>query len=85
MSQQSTICGERIVARHAGAASETASSLDRLLRRALLALGEAGQTDCACRLAAEAWSALRHERPRDAERYSGLLHFLTASKRRLDQ
>jgi hypothetical protein len=56
--------------------------LDGLLRRALIALSEAGETDRACRLAAEAWSVLRHDLPREAERYTGLLHRLTATHHR---
>lgn len=60
--------------------SEMLRSLDGLLRRALIALGEAGERDHACRLAAEAWSLLRHDLPREAERYTGLLHRLTATR-----
>jgi hypothetical protein len=62
--------------------AEALAKLDDLLRKALLALGSAGQTDLACRLAAEAWNLLRREMPREAERYSGLLHRLTATKHR---
>ena len=51
--------------------------LNRLLIRALKALGDAGETDAACRLAAEAWAALRNERPDEAERLNGALHYLT--------
>lgn len=54
--------------------------LSRLLQRALLALAKAGQTDQACRLAAEAWSMLRQATPLEAERYNALLHRLTAPK-----
>lgn len=61
-------------------AHERLMKLDALLRHALLALGAAGQTDLACRIAAAAWSLLRQEMPRDAERYTGLLHRLTATK-----
>ncbi|MGH7089076.1 MAG: hypothetical protein ACREFQ_09270, partial [Stellaceae bacterium] len=59
---------------------ELLGRLDTLLRRALIALAKAGESDGACRLAAEAWSALRHERPHEAERYTGLLHRLTATE-----
>lgn len=51
--------------------------LNRLLIRALKALGGEGQTDLACRIAAEAWSALRQERPDEAAKLNGVLHFLT--------
>ncbi|MGH7073583.1 MAG: hypothetical protein ACREFD_05195 [Stellaceae bacterium] len=62
--------------------AERLSTLDGLLRQALLALGAAGETDRACPIAAAAWSSLRHEMPREAERYNGLLHRLTATKHR---
>ena len=52
-------------------------ALNRLLIRALKALGDAGETDAACRLAAEAWAALRKEWPDEAERLNGALHYLT--------
>src|SRR5690348_17869127 len=51
--------------------------LNRLLIRALKALGDAGESETACRLAAEAWAALRKERPSEAERLNGALHYLT--------
>ena len=60
--------------------SEALLRLDGLLRRALIALGRAGEADCACRLAAEAWSALRRDRAEEAERYTALLHRLTAAE-----
>jgi hypothetical protein len=50
--------------------------LTRLLARALRALGEAGHPVRASRLAAAGWALLRHERPGDAERLTGLLHYL---------
>jgi hypothetical protein len=59
---------------------EALARLDGLLRRALIALGHVGESDCACRLAAEAWSVLRRDRPGEAERYTALLHRLTATK-----
>src|SRR5512146_311860 len=52
-------------------------ALNRLLIRALKALGDAGESETACRLAAEAWAALRKERPGEAERLNGALHYLT--------
>lgn len=51
--------------------------LNRLLIRALKALGDQGQTDLACRIAAEAWSALRREHPEEAAKLNGVLHVLT--------
>ncbi len=52
-------------------------ALNRLLIRAVKALGDAGQADRACRIAAEAWAALRNEQPDEAERLNGALHYLT--------
>jgi hypothetical protein len=51
-------------------------ALTRLLARALRALGEAGRPVHASRLAADGWAVLRHEHPGDAERLTGLLHYL---------
>ncbi len=51
--------------------------LNRLLIQAVKALGDEGQTDRACRIAAEAWAALRKEWPEEAERLNGALHYLT--------
>lgn len=56
------------------------SALGRLTARALRMLGDAGEKEKACELAAEAWSALRREHPKEAERMNGVLHYLTASK-----
>lgn len=47
-----------------------------VLLKALRELGKAGRPDAASRLAASAWSALRHEHPREAERLNGLMHWL---------
>lgn len=52
-------------------------ALNRLLIRSVKALGDVGQTDLACRIAAEAWAALRNEQPDEAERLNGVLHYLT--------
>lgn len=59
----------------------TLASLNHCLLRVLLLLGEAGapQRDQACRIAAAAWSELRHTYPREAERLNGVLHALTQS------
>jgi len=49
----------------------------RLLDRALRELGDAGETERACRLAAEAYAALEKSNPELAERFTGTLHHLT--------
>ena len=54
----------------------TVSELVRVLSRALRALGNNGHADAASQFAAQAWVLLRHEHPVDAERLSGLLHYL---------
>lgn len=51
--------------------------LNRLFIRALRMLGEAGEEEAACRLAAEGWSLLRHDYPDEAYRLNGTLHYLT--------
>ncbi len=43
---------------------------------ALRALRDAGQEELACRLAARAWSTLRHTHPAEARRLERLLHAL---------
>ncbi len=59
-------------------------AVNRLLVRALIALGESGESQrhTACTLAAAAWSTLRHTQPREAERFNGALHRLTRSRHR---
>jgi len=52
-------------------------SLARLFDRALRALGDAGEEDAACRLAAEGWWLLREPSPRSARRLNATLHRLT--------
>ena len=63
------------------APDQALQALNRHFLRALLALGETGkaQRDQACRIAAAAWSELRHAHPREAERLNGVLHALTQS------
>lgn len=56
------------------------AELNRIFVRTLRMLGDAGERDPACRLAAEGWSRLRHHHPREAERLNGVLHYLTHSK-----
>ncbi len=51
--------------------------LGRLLDRAVRALGEAGESDAACRLAAEGWWLVREPAPRAARRLNATLHYLT--------
>ena len=72
--------GSALQAEASAGMPESLARLDGLLRRALIALGHAGERDCACRLAAEAWSVLRRDRLGEAERYTALLHHLTAAK-----
>lgn len=52
--------------------------LNRLFMQALLRMGDAGEIDTACRLAAQGWSLLRHDRPKEAERLNGVMHNLTS-------
>lgn len=51
--------------------------LTKVLARSLRALGEAGRPSQASTLAATAWASLHRERPGDAERLNGLLHYLS--------
>jgi|GEM_PF-5727812 len=51
--------------------------LARLLDKALRELGDAGQTERACRLAAQAFAILERQDPELAERFTGTLHHLT--------
>lgn len=57
------------------------AALNRLFMQALLQVGDSGDTDAACRLAAQGWSLLRHEWPREAERLNGVMHSLTGPRR----
>jgi len=59
------------------------ASLNRLFAQALLGMGDAGEIDAACRLAAQAWSLLRHDHPKEAKRLNDLMHNLTNPKRRV--
>jgi hypothetical protein len=56
------------------------ASLNHLFMQALLRMGDAGEIDAACRLAAQGWSLLRHDRPKEAERLNGVMHNLTGSR-----
>ena len=51
--------------------------LARLLDKALRELGDAGRTERACRLAAQAFAVLEKSDPVTAERFTGTLHHLT--------
>ncbi|MHB1576859.1 MAG: hypothetical protein ACYCX9_10200 [Candidatus Dormibacteria bacterium] len=51
--------------------------LARLLDKALRELGDAGRTELACRLAAQAFAVLEKSDPGLAERFTGTLHHLT--------
>ncbi len=51
---------------------QLAGALVTALRR----LGEAGEPVAASRIAATAWSAVRHDEPRIAERLNGVMHHL---------
>ena len=55
--------------------------LNRLFIQALFRIGDAGEIDAACRLAAQGWSLLRHDRPKEAERLNGVMHSLTSPRR----
>jgi uncharacterized protein (DUF2249 family) len=54
--------------------------LARLFDRAVRALGDAGEPDAACRLAAEGWWLLREPSPAAARRLNATLHRLTVHR-----
>lgn len=61
----------------------TLARLNRLFVQALLQIGKHGDADdvdAACRLAAQGWSLLRHDQPREAERLNGVMHSLTGPR-----
>jgi hypothetical protein len=58
--------------------ADSLSELNKLLVKVLRELAASGHQEEACRFAAQAWSLLRHDAPREAERHNGLLHYLTA-------
>lgn len=60
--------------------AEQLVSLNKILARTLRALGDAGQSERASELAAEAWSLLRTDHPKEAERMNGILHYLNDAK-----
>ncbi len=64
------------------ASADCLGAIDRLFVRALKALGDEGQTEIACRIAAEAWSVIRKDFPNEAERFNGALHYLSRATHR---
>lgn len=63
--------------------SAAVTTLNRLFVQALLQVGKHGNADdldAACRLAAQGWSLLRRDWPRDAERLNGVMHSLTGPR-----
>jgi hypothetical protein len=65
-------------------AAEPLERVGRLLDRAVRALGEAGEADAACRIAAEGWWLLKEPAPRAARRLNATLHYLTVHPRTTD-
>jgi hypothetical protein len=55
--------------------------IGKLLDRAVRALGDAGEEDAACRLAAEGWWLLKDPAPKAARRLNATLHYLTVHPR----
>jgi uncharacterized protein (DUF2249 family) len=64
---------------------EPVDAVTRVLVRACRALAEAGQPRDAARLAADAWVALRHEHPRQAEHLNGVMHHIARVEQRMEQ
>jgi len=58
-------------------ADEALGKVSRLLDESLRKLGDAGEKDEACDIAARAWTLLRHAWPKEGERFNGTLHYLT--------
>lgn len=67
-------------ARPDGADPASVAQLASLLGRALRALGDAGDKERACTLAAEGWALLRADHPASARRLDGVLHQLTRDR-----
>ncbi len=63
-------------------ATDLLAELNRVFTQALLRLGDRGEIDAACRLAAQGWSLLRHDQPKEAQRLNGVMHSLTNPQRR---
>ena len=62
-------------------AGSSRDALTGILVRSLRHIGESGDPEFANRLAAEAYAALRHDRPREAERLNGVMHHLVRLER----
>ncbi|HET7027805.1 MAG TPA: hypothetical protein VFI28_08945 [Candidatus Limnocylindrales bacterium] len=60
----------------AGTPEAAVERLTTALIRALRCLGAAGEAVEASRIAADAWSAVRHDQPRAADRLNGVMHHL---------
>lgn len=61
---------------HTAASPDGARALNGALIKALKTLHAMGEGELACRMAAEAWAAIRRSNPPEAERLTGVLHFL---------
>jgi len=67
-----------------GSPADPISETTDVLVRALRALGNAGQSDTASRLAARAWWVLKSQHPREAERLNGISHYLARLPEQLE-
>ncbi|MEO6828036.1 MAG: hypothetical protein ABI255_01040 [Microbacteriaceae bacterium] len=56
--------------------NEPDRDLVSLFAKALRSLGQAGRTEEASKLAAQAWWALKDDDPRAAEHVNGVMHYL---------
>lgn len=75
-----SVAGRHTQERMSTQAPEPITAFAKVTARALRMLGDAGEKEKACELAAEAWSVLRADYPKEAERMNGVLHYLTANK-----
>ncbi len=63
---------------------DVADALTRVLVRACRALAGAGQPQAAGRLAADAWTAVRHSHPRQAQHLDGAMHHAARLEQQLE-
>src|SRR5690554_5087706 len=63
-------------------AEKALPALNKLFDSTLRALGDAGQNDKACELAAKGWKLLRNGWQKEGERLNGTLHYLTRAPKR---
>jgi uncharacterized protein (DUF2249 family) len=63
------------------AAEQLSDALTRLLIQSLRLLRDSGSADPACQIAAEAWQVTNRTGHPAAQRFNGLLHYLTAPHR----